>query len=268
MKDYVNVARNEDKYILTHDQYKALGALVDKHLPLFNYGDGIKPEWTRVTSRYFDSYDLVCFKKHISDEANRSKVRTRKYMSEGKWDGKTYVEIKEKIDGEDHKSRFCIDSGNLMSLNGGRDISITPGLRALNSKMPAADLRKVVNRLNTLVKSYQMKPRISTSYERRAHGSDKLRVTCDTDLSCRSLKSVGSSEAQRIRDRVDWDHAKKLASRYEDSKAILEIKHQGNVPSWLSKFLEDNKIEKVKFSKYVYACVKDLKKLLGGKDGN
>lgn len=262
MKDLIRHKRQEDKYILNKEQYDEICDEVEKHLDLYSYDGRKAPEYTDVTSTYLDSYDLVSFKKHINGDDNRSKLRIRKYKPSGVWNKENQIEIKEKVDSKSQKSRFQIDRNNLSELRRGQDITISPTLKELNSKVKAADLRVVVNRANTLSKSLN-KPSLEVSYTRESYGDDNFRVTFDSNFRWRSVGFSSKSEAQRIKDRIDWNYAEFFADQYDPKyDYIMEIKHGGTIPKWLDKILKECKAEQVSFSKYVKASVEVIKKLL------
>lgn len=261
MKDLIRHKRQEDKYILTKEQYTTVCSEVEKHLDLYSYNGDKAPSYTDISSTYMDSYDLVSFKKHINDEDNRSKLRIRKYKPEGKSTGETHIELKEKVDGKSQKSRFQIDRNNMAELKRGQSVTISPTLKNINEDVDAADLRVVVNRTNTLLKVLN-KPSLEVSYEREAYGTDNFRVTFDCDFKWKSAGFNSKAEAQRIKDRIDWNYAKDFSDRYEPKyEYIMEVKHNGTIPKWLESILKSEGLDDTSFSKYIKACVEVIKKL-------
>lgn len=258
--------RVEDKYVLSQKEYERVLPIVQKNLEKFSYlDDGNPPEYTTVKSTYLDSYDLVMFKKHIGDEDNRSKVRIREYSPDGVPGNEQYIEIKEKKQGNDSKSRIRLNSANLELIKQGTKIVFDDKLKKMNESMKEFDLRAIMGRLNTLVTGYAMKPSISVTYTREAYQKGPIRITFDTDVKFRRLGFTSKDEAQRIKDRIDWDRAKELADRCNSDDVVMEVKHirsGAKAPSWLTSMLKDNNLEPHGFSKYVKACVSSIKFLL------
>lgn len=261
MKDLIRHKRQEDKYVLTREQYFRVCDEVEKHLKLYSYDGKEAPGHTDIFSIYMDSYDLVSFKKHVNGDDNRSKVRIRKYKPNSRSTGETHIELKEKVDGKSQKSRYQIDRNNMSELKRGQSVTISPTLKSINENVDAASLRVVVNRTNTLLKVLN-EPSLEVSYEREAYGTDNFRVTFDCNFKWRSAGFNNKLEAQRIKDRIDWGHAEILADQYDPKyDCIMEVKHNGTIPKWLELILKSEGIDKVSFSKYVKACVEAIKKL-------
>lgn len=259
--------RIETKYILNEEEYNQMKEAVAKHLPRFSYEGDTSPKYTDVTSTYLDSYDLVCFKRHIDDADQRSKIRLRKYAENGKPSGEYFVEIKEKKEDHDSKSRLQISPSQYSSLQRGEEFAITPFNRQKNEQVEASDQRAIQTRLNTLVRGNKMKAVLQIKYKREAYQKGDLRVTFDCDIKYTKKPAFpDAGEAQRIKDRVDWGITKDFADSYKDDYYVMEVKHVTDKenPKWLNSLIDKLDLKALRFSKYVLSCTNLIRKTLKG----
>lgn len=250
MEALVKKKRTEDKYLLTQAQYLKLLPKVKANMPKFAY-DEESPNQSKVFSYYLDSPDLVSFKKHVAGDDTRWKVRVRTYENDGVPHEHWYIEIKEKLDGNDQKSRIQITPEMVGALKRGETLSITPQLKKLNNSLDGIELRGIVDRMNVLMRGYNLSPSLDVEYTREAYGTTKLRVTFDRNLVFTAKKFNTKLQAKKVKGAVDWDIAKEMALLYKPGDVILEIKHEDQDPAWLVDSLKEMDLEPQSFSKYV-----------------
>jgi hypothetical protein len=106
-----------------------------------------------------------------------------------------------------------------------------------------------------------MRPSCEISYSRRAYSDGKsdngLRVTFDEGVKHNVLDVIPTNISDALSKESGEDSLSGMLTGYDpDNHMILEVKHHGDVPDWLSRFLNDHKIVKTNFSKYCYSMAK------------
>jgi len=264
-KSFSELERIEDKYIITIEQAALIQKEVEKYLKPA-YPDP-KTEYVLINTLYLDSPDMAFFKYHAYQMKERLKVRIRKYGPNGKWDNEHYfLEIKEKDHDDVKKYRIQLDDENLKKVRKGLNLEFNSELDELNSPLYThTDLKRYIEKYNKIVIKNEITPVLAVTYKRLAYGKgNALRVTMDNNLSYKSERVMPLSQAYKIKKAVDWKDVKEYGKKYDPKvNVILEVKHNNNLPPWLTKILEENKLEPEKFSKYIWSSFNMIKSIVG-----
>lgn len=185
-----------------------------------------------VTSLYYDTDDLRFYWEKIEGLRFRRKLRMRLYGPPADCTDETpvQIEIKQRVNRVTQKRRIALPYGKArLWLDGRQDISCDSHHRAF------------VNEVTTLVGNLDLRPIVTTGYQREAFiGSDAdlgLRVTIDHKV--------------HGRDR-DFDFASGAQNRFiiPPKLAIVEIKANERVPYWVTDLAARSEMSVVRVSKY------------------
>jgi SPX domain protein involved in polyphosphate accumulation len=256
--------RFEDKYIVPKSMRDALVTLLSKHLKT-DYPDK-DTKYNLMKSTYFDSMHFDMVKHHMSKAASRFKIRTREYGPNGKLHKSdfTFLEIKAKHGDICDKFRIKVPREDMETFKKGAPLTATVKLAKINSNIALPELVKRVADINQALELFHLRPSCETQYTRRAFTDGTvndagLRVTFDEGVQYKVLDVVPSQISTDLK-KGDSEEQQTLLRMIDNYKAnehmILEVKHQGSVPDWLTKFLNDNKLQKTQFSKYCYSIAK------------
>jgi hypothetical protein len=177
---------------------------------------------------YYDTSRDDIIRQSLGKPDFKEKLRLRSYTPYVKDGEKVYLEIKRKINGAVIKRRasMTIEQAELFISAG-----IIPDTKGYMNK-------QIVNEIAYLLSRYELSPKVYIAYDRAAYtGEDDLRITFDKDIRTR-------------RENVDLragDSGRLLLNREE---RLMEIKHSGAIPLWLTRTLSELKIYKKSFSKY------------------
>lgn len=255
--------RFEDKYIIPKALKDSLVKALAKHLKT-DYPDG-NTKYNLMKSTYFDSCNLDMVKHHMSGANSRFKLRTREYAPDGKLHKTdyTFLEIKAKHENITDKFRIKVPKGDLESFKKGAPITATIQLAKMNPNIALPDLVKRIGDINQALELFHLRPSCETQYVRRAYTDGTandagLRVTFDEGVQYKVLDIIPTGIRNELNKAGDErDSLMGMIDRYSPSSdMILEVKHHGTVPDWLTKFLNDNKLQKTNFSKYCYSIAK------------
>ncbi len=224
--------RYELKYVLPWAKCEALLADLDHHIPVDRNGGRAG---YRVVSLYYDSPEYDFFWAKIEGLRFRRKIRLRAYVERNVEDiRECTVEIKQRMNRTLQKRRSLLPLASAERLCAGA--AVPPDLDPLD--------RTVAEEVSYLVRAKHLRPAAITAYHRRAfegmHGNAGLRVTFDTD----------------VRARV---HALGLAENAENHLivppgwAIMEVKANDAVPSWMISLLGRHECQLRRVSKYCLA---------------
>jgi len=251
--------RIEDKFIVNKSHRKFLINLLETYLrPSYPMPGTL---YTKIESLYFDSTELDLFKHHFMSLEKRYKLRIRRYAPNGVWDdGPALLEIKKKIkkgEGESSiskKIRIHITTDALNDLKEGKKITLSEELYQLNSKLDLHIFEKRVRQANYLIELFNLKPRISVSYNRFAFELNNLRATLDSDLEIAVHNEITSHNCQDLKASDVWTLASFEMKKFSQLKhMVFEIKHTGTIPSWAEQALIQLQIQKNHFSKYCWS---------------
>jgi hypothetical protein len=220
--------RYELKYILTHEEHLRVAKDLEGFLDVDNYAGagGIY----RVSSLYFDSPDLSCYRNKIDGIKYRRKLRLRIYKDSDLKFG--FVEIKQRINRTVQKRRIHLPMEEAIALCSGEDIGL--------DRLDDFD-RDTASEVLFLVKALGMKPKCVISYHRRAFEGSRydhgLRITFDKHLKYRIHELDITSEC---RDRFFLP----------PDIVVMEIKANEKVPIWLTSLLGAHECNLRRVSKY------------------
>jgi hypothetical protein len=201
-------------------------------------------------------------KHHMSKAASRFKIRTREYGPDGKLHKSdfTYLEIKAKHEGITDKFRIKVPKDAMEGFKKGAPITPTIELIKANTHIGIPDLVKRVADINQALELFHLRPSCETQYVRRAYSTEDgvlpgLRVTFDEGVQYKVLDVIPTQISTDLN--KTGEERNNLMSMIENyspaDHMILEVKHHGTVPDWLTKFLNDNQLKQANFSKYCYS---------------
>lgn len=251
--------RLEDKFLLTSEQAHLLLSQLEARLPVSSPIPGTR--FTRVESTYFDSDDLKLFSDHFSGSADRFKIRTRRYAPNGTYrDDAVHVEIKRKKQGISRKNRIQIGPQENHYLVKGEVLRATPAVLIRNQDRPTEKTLKHIERVNRGVEEYGLHPVMNVNYLRRAFEQGSFRVTLDEQIQWTPLAQLHADDIHL--DTWSPERRAKAAQMLEAFKPernlVLELKHSGQIPNWMTEFLNAHSLNPLSFSKYGYGILREV----------
>lgn len=251
-RDEGSFVRLEDKFLLNSEQAARLTPLVNAYMENASPIPGT--DFTLIRSLYFDDKSLTCLRSYLGSENKRFKLRTRQYAPNGIWSEDTYLEYKAKIDAVCKKSRFQIDSESLRELFAGKELIVTDKLLSMNMGIQERAIVKRVIKINEAMATLNLEPQMQVIYSRKAYQDASIRLTLDSDIKVKPIQPLSLISRLNVTRNEDW--VQTLVNTQEAAKKspqVLEVKHTGDIPDWLTQFLIDVGVENAKFSKYCYA---------------
>lgn len=254
--------RIEDKYLVNKQAGTALLKLLETQLAPDYPVPGTT--FTLIESLYLESPDCHVLRSHFGSAEERFKLRSRRYGNNGNWtDDTIFLELKKKRkrDGLCRKERFRIRPADYQAMLDGQLLEVTPELLAMNGDIKPKRLAKRVKRVNKLVQTFGLSCQSRVIYRRKAYEKDGFRVTVDDSLRFENLRSMESSIASAVLDEI---HESSTWRRFSEARAqigdsfLVEVKHSGEIPAWVTEFLSQVGARKVSFSKYCYSLVSSL----------
>ena len=253
--------RFEDKYIIPVAMKSELSKLLNKHLKT-DYPDK-KTQFTDMKSVYFDSAGLDMLKNHTSNADSRFKIRTREYAPNGKLSKAdfTYLEVKAKHGNVSDKFRIKMPSSGVEAFKKGFPIVTSLELVKMNPHIAITDLVKRIEDLNKAMSTFNLRPACEINYTRNAFSdgnpNDGLRVTYDENVRSNILDLIPPQGLEYLtKDSSDNLLLSMLNGYSPKDHIILEVKHHGSTPDWLTEFLNAKSLTKASFSKYCHSMAK------------
>lgn len=248
--DTTTFARIEDKFIVPVELKQELNELLNKNLKPDYLDEGIR--FNGMRSIYFDSANCDLMRHHLAKAASRFKIRIRQYVPDGllaKSSG-FFLEVKAKNSHVSDKFRFKISQESLDKLFKGEELSLDE-VTAANPNSLKIELASRLNDINTAISHFTLRPTCEVTYLRKAFADGEFRVTVDDDIKYKPVSSFNHNEL--VKNLITPE----LVDTYVPEKhIILEVKHQGTVPTYLTEFLTKHNIQKASFSKYCYSMSK------------
>ena len=209
--------RYELKYHLNKVQLEYFMNEINKYMKVDKYG------LTTIASLYFDTPDYRLINRSIEKPNFKEKLRLRSYgLANEK--SPTFLEIKRKCDGIVYKRRISLLESEAEDLINNQE----------------NDNKEQISReLKAFLKNYpKIEAKYLIIYDRLAYYQENsdLRITIDINPRYRVDKLNLHSSMDGI-------------SLLEDGGAILEVKVQHSVPTWLAEILTKGKIYQTSFSK-------------------
>ncbi len=208
----------------------------------------LSTRYTMIESVYLDSDAMDLLRDHFLSPDRRFKVRTRRYGPNGDWiEDEAMLEMKCKNGRVSTKPRFEVDPESLKRILSGKGVELTQDLGRRNQGLNAGVLEHRLACINTVLRTWRLKPASRILYRRHAFAEVGLRVTLDDRLECRLLRPVRDS-------RISPMLAEMRRRFLERDYFILEVKHSGSFPDWLRDLLRSRGADAVSFSKYCFAA--------------
>lgn len=211
--------RYELKYMLTEAQVELLLAAMAPYMQKDRYGHAT------IRNIYFDTPDDRLVRHSIEKPVYKEKLRLRSYGCPGE-DTPVFAELKKKYKGVVYKRRVQLPEQQAMSwLCHGKE---------------HPQKSQITEEIDYFCKFYQnLGPKVFLSYERDAYYSadTDFRITLDRNIYSRntdiSLKGeIGGTPL------------------LQDKMVLMELKTPGGIPLWMTRFLTEQGIFKMSFSKY------------------
>ena len=221
MNAQMTFKRYEIKYMLTRKQRDALLQAMKGHMAIDRFGH------STIRNLYFDTDDFRLVRRSLEKPLYKEKLRVRSYGKAGK-DSPVFVELKKKFESVVYKRRLALPHRAAMD--------------ALESGRPLPADSQIGREIAAFREFYgpTLRPAMFLSYEREA--------CCPTD---------GADFRLTLDENILWrtDHLDLAASVWGSpvigpDQVLLELKSPGSIPLWMVRFLSENDIRRVSFSKY------------------
>jgi hypothetical protein len=238
------LSRIEEKFVIPARLKPWVLQLIERHLkPLY---PDTRTRFTLVESIYFDTDSLGLFVQHFTSPARRFKLRTRRYGPNGIWSHEeAMVELKAKEGRLSRKDRILVGHEQYVELFRGAPIQDL--------------LTRKIKEANPELQGSIFKPRCRIAYLRHAFEKNGVRVTLDDNLEFQSLAPVNAQLRDSLSATPSAPAIQVMRDRFvSGEQVILELKHLGERPAWLSEFLATHSIRNASFSKYCYAMAQEL----------
>ncbi|MDH5442071.1 MAG: polyphosphate polymerase domain-containing protein [Candidatus Nomurabacteria bacterium] len=250
--------RYDRKYIADpQDIQKILDSLLEEMERAYYRANNT--QFVDIKTLYFDTPSLSFFQDHFSSKNERYKFRIRWYNPDGNSEHQScLLELKIKnLSGQTDKIRVHLDPDNLARVISGKTVSVTKDFVKANPiHLSMLKIWWRVHQINKVISRFNPRPVCSTSFRRYAFESSSgdLRLTVDTGLSYEASCSVEENVINDIQNEKFWRTAKLRLHGYCTGQAIVEVKHFGNIPKWLSNLIWERACPQP-FSKYCYAII-------------
>lgn len=211
--------RYEKKYIISDEQYHRLIKYAENYVIPDEYGE------STICNIYYDTDTYELIRRSIDKPVYKEKFRLRSYGVPSDND-EVFAEIKKKYDGIVYKRRV---RGDLDSTK-----------RFLERDERLDDSEQIQNEIQWFLNNYKAVPKMFVAYERTAYYGkyDKeFRITFDRNIRYRT-------------NRLELDQGDDGTVIQERGTVLMEVKVLHSVPEWLVRFLSEEKIYPVSFSKY------------------
>lgn len=222
--------RFELKYMISLQQAERFKTALERYLFPDEHGHG-NGRYT-LSSLYYDSPDLRCYRENAHGLKFRRKLRIRCYEDGEPFtdESPVFLEIKQRYDRVTQKRRTVLPYRDALRLCNDRQIPDNgPGNRAL------------LEEIYVLLWQYNLRPASIVRYERQAFiGTEYnmgLRVTFDTSLSF---------QARQLRLHEQPSGLPMLPA----SSVVMEVKVNERIPYWLVDMIAAHDLQRVGISKY------------------
>lgn len=219
--------RKETKYKISSEQFKSIMPVLMEHMKLDKHNNN--GQLYSIYNIYYDTPNNDVIRLSTSHPKYKEKLRLRCYKIPRTSEDIVFIELKKKIAGTVNKRRAVLSRSDCERFLQYREIP-----------EDANNLEKQVLREIAYYFSHMpVSPAVALSYDRLAlfdkHDPD-LRISFDSNIRAR-------------RDQLYFcdNHGELLLP---EGYYIMEIKHPGVMPVWLTDLLCANKIYKQSFSKY------------------
>lgn len=230
--------RYELKYMLTRRQVVLLREAMREHMALDRFGH------STIRNIYLDTDNYRLIRRSIEKPLYKEKLRVRAYGKAGK-DDEVFVELKKKFESVVYKRRLTLLNGAAMD--------------ALETGAPLPAVGQIAREIEAFREFYgpTLKPAMFLSYEREAYyptDGEDFRLTLDENILWRT-------------DHIDLGTSCFGAPLLGPDQVLMELKTPGGISLWMVRFLSENRIRKISFSKYgsAYRQLMTAKDAMGGR---
>ncbi len=231
--DRTLTSRFEFKYLVHHDLLPSLRSYIQPFVKPDRYAAESDDSTYWISSLYLDNSNFRLYRGTVEGHKNRFKLRIRTYSDMP--DEPVFFEIKRRNDKVIQKTRTNVDRTNAGLLLENRQIGGI-GLPNACSEIPQEFLN--------LAHRFGARPVVRVKYRREAYeatGSEPLRVTFDTQLSCAPTSGNNFSH-----NGLGWQ-------TINPGGVILEIKYTGAFPAWVAEMAFRFGLRKQSVPKYIMA---------------
>lgn len=185
-----------------------------------------------LSSLYYDSPDLRCYRENDTGLKFRRKLRIRHYETGGLFtdESPVFLEVKQRYDRVTQKRRTVLPYREALRLCNDREI---PAHGSVD--------KATVEEIYVFLWQYNLRPASIVRYDRQAFTGTEydigLRVTFDSSLSF---------QAQELHLHEPPSGLPMLPANY----AVMEIKVNERIPFWLTDMVAAHNLQRVGFSKY------------------
>lgn len=222
--------RYECKYLISEDLAVAIRAYAAPYVEPDPYAAADPDRSYDISSLYLDSPDLRLFRETEDGLLNRIKLRIRTY--DETLESPVFLEIKRRFNRLVLKGRARI----------GRDVMA--GILAGGAPEPSLlpdDQKACYEEFSAWMARWLAQPTVWVKYRREAYVGTinrDVRVTMDRNLRCAPVdRWQGSATAK------SWQPV-------ESRKVVLEIKFDDSFPDWVTRLIQQFRLERRSYSKY------------------
>ncbi len=214
--------RHEDKYICSGRQLALIRTRLQSVMRIDEHQKG---ENYRIRSLYLDTASRRFYEESMNGVDNRKKYRIRFYDMN---DGLLRIERKDTVGGMKQKINHITNRGVTEQILSGEVVLCDDGL---------------LGEIHNLQVTEGLRAAAIVDYVRCAYTypTGNVRITFDTNLACTG----------RCEDLFNENAA--LLPLLPPDRNILEVKYDAVLPGFISKMIDIGDLERVSFSKYVYA---------------
>ena len=222
--------RFELKYLITRQQTEQLKTGLRAYVVPDENGNH-NGRYT-LSSLYYDSPDLRCYREKVDGVKFRRKLRIRRYETGDVFTDETpvFLEIKQRFDRVTQKRRAVLPYRDALRLCNDREIPDH-----------GPDDQALIEEIYAFLWQYNLRPASIVRYDRQAFAGTKydvgLRVTFDTSLSFRA-------------DQLRLHEQSSGLPMLPANLVVMEIKVNERIPYWLTEMIAAHNLELVGMSKY------------------
>ena len=185
-----------------------------------------------LSSLYYDSPDLRCYRENETGLKFRRKLRIRRYETGGVFtdESPVFLEVKQRYDRVTQKRRTVLPYREALRLCNDRAIPVH-----------RSGDQAIIEEIYVFLWQYNLRPASIVRYDRQAFTGTEydmgLRVTFDTSLSF---------QAQELHLHEQPSGLPMLPANY----AVMEIKVNERIPFWLTEIIAAHNLQRIGVSKY------------------
>lgn len=219
--------RYEHKYILNEKTFLKVLKVMDEHMALDAYNEGLKPY--TIANIYYDTPDDYLIRSSLLKPEYKEKLRLRAYGVPDE-NSKVYLEIKKKYKGIVNKRRTALKIGEAYKF---AENGVMPDIKPYMNE-------QVMREIEYFLKIYNLSRKVYIAYDRIAYfekENNDLRISFDMNIRSRryNLKLEDGTYGESLLDGDSY---------------LMEIKTSLAKPLWVADMLSEFEIRRTAFSKY------------------